>query len=47
MIVLPETTPTVALMVAVLRATPVARPVVLTVATPVFDEVQTTSGVIS
>jgi hypothetical protein len=47
MIVLPGTTPTVAVMVAVLGATPVARPVVLTVATAVFDEVQTTSAVIS
>jgi hypothetical protein len=47
-IVFPETTETVAVMIAVPTPTPVARPVLLTtVATAVFEEVQMTSEVIS
>jgi hypothetical protein len=47
-IVFPETTETVAVMVAVPTPAPVARPVLLTTVAPaVFEEVQVTSEVIS
>src|SRR3989304_1467614 len=46
-IVLPTVAPEVAVMVAVPPATAVARPLLLTVATSVFDELQVTCAVIS
>ena len=46
-VVLPEILPEVAVMVAVPTATDVARPLLLTVATDVLDEVQVTCVVIS
>ena len=44
---LPEIAPEVAVMVAVPAATDVAKPLLLTVATDVLDEVQVTCAVIS
>jgi hypothetical protein len=46
-VVLPEISPEVAVMVAVPAATAVARPLLLTVAADVFDELQVTCVVIS
>jgi len=45
--VFPETVPEVAVMVVVPTVTAVAKPLALTVATDVFDEVQVTDVVIS
>ncbi len=46
-VVLPEILPEVAVMVAVPGATAVARPLLLTDATPVLEELQVTRAVIS
>ena len=45
-VVLPEIIPEVAVMVALPAATAVARPLLLTIATAVFDELQVTCVVI-
>ena len=46
-VVVPETLPEVAVMADVPAATPVARPLLFTVAADIFDEVQVTCPVIS